>query len=50
MKTEDVLGEDPFGFRRGNGTRDSNGMLNIRMNFRNRQGIVCMLHRLAEGI
>jgi len=28
-KIEDVLGEDPFRFRRGNGTRDANGMLRI---------------------
>ena len=28
-KTEDVLGEDQFGFRRGKGTRDANGMLRI---------------------
>jgi len=26
-KTEDVLGEDQFGFRRGKGTRDAIGML-----------------------
>jgi len=28
-KTEDALGEDQFGFRRGKGTRDANGMLRI---------------------
>jgi hypothetical protein len=28
-KTEDVLGEDQFGFRRGKGTRDAIGMLRI---------------------
>jgi len=28
-KTEDVLGEDQFGFRRGKGTRDAVGMLRI---------------------
>ena len=28
-KIEDVLGEDQFGFRRGKGTRDANGMLRI---------------------
>jgi hypothetical protein len=28
-KTEDALGEDPFGFRRGKGTRDAIGMLRI---------------------
>ena len=28
-KIEDVLGEDPFGFRSGNGTRDANGVLRI---------------------
>ena len=28
-KTEDVLGEDQFGFRRGKGTRDATGMLRI---------------------
>ena len=28
-KIEDVLGEDQFGFRRGKGTRDTNGMLRI---------------------
>ena len=28
-KIEDVLGEDPFGFRRGKGTRDAAGMLRI---------------------
>jgi hypothetical protein len=28
-KIEDVLGEDQFGFRRGKGTRDANGMLGI---------------------
>jgi hypothetical protein len=28
-KIEDVLGEDQFGFRRGNGTRDATGMLRI---------------------
>jgi hypothetical protein len=28
-KTEDVLGEDQFGFRRGRGTRDAVGMLRI---------------------
>jgi hypothetical protein len=28
-KTEDVLGEDQFGFRRGKGTRDEIGMLII---------------------
>jgi hypothetical protein len=28
-KIEDVLGEDPFGFRRGKGTRDAIGMLRI---------------------
>jgi hypothetical protein len=28
-KTEDVLGEDQFGFRRGQGTRDTTGMLRI---------------------
>jgi hypothetical protein len=26
-KIEDVLGEDQFGFRKGNGTRDLSGML-----------------------
>jgi hypothetical protein len=29
MKIEDVLGEDQFGFRKGNGTRDAIGMLRI---------------------
>jgi hypothetical protein len=29
MRTEDVLGEDQFGFRRGKGTRDAIGMLRI---------------------
>ena len=29
MKTEDVLAEDLFGYRRGKGTRDANGMLRI---------------------
>jgi hypothetical protein len=29
MKTEYVLGEDQFGFRRGKGTRDAIGMLKI---------------------
>jgi hypothetical protein len=28
-KIEDVLGEDQFGFRKGNGTRDAIGMLRI---------------------
>ena len=28
-KIEDVLGEDKFGFRRGNGTRDAIGMMRI---------------------
>jgi hypothetical protein len=28
-KTEDVLGEDQFGFRRGKGIRDATGMLRI---------------------
>jgi hypothetical protein len=28
-KTEDVLGEDQLGFRRGKGTKDANGMLRI---------------------
>jgi hypothetical protein len=28
-KTEDALGEDQFGFRRGKGTRDAIGMLRI---------------------
>jgi hypothetical protein len=28
-KTEDVLGKDHFGFRRGKGTRDAIGMLRI---------------------
>ena len=28
-KIENVLGEDQFGFRRGNGTRDAIGMLRI---------------------
>jgi hypothetical protein len=28
-KTEDVLGEDQFGFRRGKGTRDAIGMMRI---------------------
>ena len=28
-KIEDVLGEDQFGFRRGEGARDENGMLRI---------------------
>jgi hypothetical protein len=28
-KTEDVLGDDQFGFRRGKGTRDAIGMLRI---------------------
>jgi hypothetical protein len=28
-KTEDVLGEDQFGFRRGKGSRDVTGMLRI---------------------
>jgi hypothetical protein len=28
-KTEDVLGEDQFGFRKGKGTRDAIGMLII---------------------
>ena len=28
-KIEDVLGEDHFGFRRGNGTRDGIGVLRI---------------------
>jgi hypothetical protein len=28
-KTEDALGDDQFGFRRGKGTRDTNGMLRI---------------------
>jgi hypothetical protein len=26
---EDILGEDQFGFRRGKGTRDANGMMRI---------------------
>jgi hypothetical protein len=29
MKTEDVLAKDLFGYRRGKGTRDANGMLRI---------------------
>ena len=29
-KIEDALGEDPFGFRRGKGTRDAIGMLRIK--------------------
>jgi hypothetical protein len=28
-KIEDVLGDDQFGFRRGKGTRNANGMLRI---------------------
>jgi len=28
-KIEDVLEEDQFGFRRGKGTRDANGMMRI---------------------
>ena len=28
-KIEDVLGEDQFGFRRGKGTRDANGMMRM---------------------
>jgi hypothetical protein len=28
-KTEDVLGKDQFGFRRGKGSRDATGMLRI---------------------
>jgi hypothetical protein len=28
-KIEDILGEDPFGFRKGRGTRDAIGMLRI---------------------
>jgi hypothetical protein len=28
-RTEDALGEDQFGFRRGKGTRDAIGMLRI---------------------
>jgi len=28
-KTEDLLGEDRFGFRRGKVTRDANGMLRM---------------------
>jgi hypothetical protein len=29
-KIEDVLGEDQFGFRRGKGTRDVIGMMEIK--------------------
>jgi len=28
-KTEDVVGEDQFGFRRGKGTRDTDGLLRM---------------------
>jgi len=28
-KIEDLLGEDPFGIRRGQGNRDANGMMRI---------------------
>jgi hypothetical protein len=50
-KIGDLFGEDQFGFRRGKGTRNADGMLRtISANFRRTQGIVCMLLRLAEGI
>ena len=35
-KIEDVLGEDHFGFRKGNGTKNANEMLRITSSFENR--------------
>jgi hypothetical protein len=51
-KTEDVLGEDQFGFRRGKGTRDAIGMLRIisERTLDIDEEFFCLLHRLAEGI
>jgi hypothetical protein len=51
-KREDVLGEDQFGFRRGKGSRECNWVAenNIRTNFGQRRGTVCVLHRLPEGV
>ena len=51
-KIEDVLWEDLFGFRRWKGTRDANSVAenNIRTTFGNRWEIVCLLHRMTEGI
>jgi hypothetical protein len=49
-KIEDVLGEDQFGFRRGNGNRDAMGMLIIiqKRTFGHKEGIVSVVHRTTE--
>ena len=51
-KIEDVLGENQFGFRRGKGTRDAIGMMRIILErtLEIDEELVCLLHRLAEGI
>jgi hypothetical protein len=51
-KRVDVLGEDQFGFRIGKGSRECNWDVenNIRTNFGQRRGNVCVLHRLPEGV
>jgi len=43
-----LLGKDQFGFRKGKRNRDAFRML--RTNFGHRTRIVCVLHRLSEGI
>ena len=48
MQIEDLLGKDKFGFRKGKRTRLAEN--NIRRTFRSRWKIVCLLHRLADGI
>jgi hypothetical protein len=48
-KIEDVLEEDHLGFRKGKETRGAIVLLKI-IHFGHRQGIVCMIHRLADGI
>ena len=48
-KTENVLGEDQFGFRRGKGTRDAIGMMKIIAE-RTLEIDEELLHRLSEGI
>jgi hypothetical protein len=51
-KIEDVFGADHFGIRRGKKEKGMhwNAKNNIRTNFRHGSAIVCLLHRLAEGI
>ena len=50
-KIEDVLGEDQFGFRRGEGTRDAIGMMRIiAERTLDIDEELYLFHRLAKGI